>query len=177
MAANATITSQQDTRGRGSLRQSVGQGQLSGNVSAKAIPHFPSPTKKERKMTTESINSTSSDLNRASLPPMASPGKTFVRGSDGSRDYRLDSQALYMGRNSFPHAYVPALGPWQVPTGNQMRHIMSRVTRPTEASESRDRECAFQRYSVHSAKTQDMAADVGMQQYQYSRRRTNTKSM
>ena len=73
------------------------------------------------------------------------------------------------------NSYLPALGPWSVASGNQMRRIMSRVTRPTEASETRARDSAMYRYSIHSAKSQDLAADVGMKQYQY--RRANSKSI
>ncbi|KAK2187240.1 hypothetical protein NP493_172g02050 [Ridgeia piscesae] len=134
-------------------------------TTTKSISQFPVTKKKDRKLTRESTDTTLS--RRSSLPPVESPGRTYIRGSDTSTtEYRLHSQELYMGRNSFPRAYLPALGPWQVPTGSQMRNIMSRVTRPTEASESRARDCAMQRYSIISARSSDMAADVGFRQQQ-----------
>ena len=70
-------------------------------TTTKSIPQFPITKKKDRNLSRESTDTTLS--RRSSLPPVASPGRTYVRGSETStRDYRLHSEELYMGRQSFP---------------------------------------------------------------------------
>ncbi|KAK2138248.1 hypothetical protein NP493_8203g00001 [Ridgeia piscesae] len=84
-------------------------------TTTKSISQFPVTKKKDRKLTRESTDTTLS--RRSSLPPVESPGRTYIRGSDTSTtEYRLHSQELYMGRNSFP-VFVLRIFPFQLAHG------------------------------------------------------------